>query len=108
MAQPLDVRRWLTTGRQLTEAGRSQAVALGTDLVDQGRLATDQVSAIIEEMVNRGGRERIEQLRQSVRGEVQLQLRTLQVRDPRAVRDPTSVRGGPDRSRDRRTAGDGT
>jgi polyhydroxyalkanoate synthesis regulator phasin len=77
MAQPLDVRRLLATGRQITETGRTQAVQLGTDLVEQGRQATDQISAVVDELVNRGGRERIEELRQTVRGEVQQPLHIL-------------------------------
>jgi polyhydroxyalkanoate synthesis regulator phasin len=67
MAQPLDVKRLLATGKQITDTGRQ----LGTDLVEQGRLATDQIAAVVEELVNRGGRERIEDLRETVRGEVQ-------------------------------------
>src|SRR5437870_13301275 len=75
MAQPL--ARLLATGRQLGETGRTQAVQLGNNLVEQGRLATDQISAVVDELVNRGGRERIEDLRQTVRAEVQRELRTL-------------------------------
>src|SRR5437016_3020382 len=83
MAQPLDMRRLLATGRQITETGRTQVLQLGTDLVEQGRLATDQISAVVDELVNRGGREHIEDLRQTVRGEVQQPLRTLgsEIRD---------------------------
>jgi polyhydroxyalkanoate synthesis regulator phasin len=77
MARPLDVKGLLATGRQITESGRTQAVQLGTDLVEQGRQATDQISAVVDELVNRGGRERIEELRQTVRGEVQQPLRIL-------------------------------
>jgi len=77
MAQPLDVRRLLATGKQITETGRSQAVQLGTDLVEQGRQATDQISSVVDELVNRGSRERIEEVRQTVRGEVQQPLRIL-------------------------------
>lgn len=77
MAQPLDVKRLLATGRQITESGRTQAVQLGNDLVEQGRHATDQISAVVDELVNRGGREHIEDLRQTVRAEVQRELRTL-------------------------------
>jgi len=75
MTQPL--ARLLATGRQLTETGRSQAVQLGNDLVEQGRQATEQISAAVDELVSRGGRDRIEELRQTIRGEVQQQLRTL-------------------------------
>jgi polyhydroxyalkanoate synthesis regulator phasin len=77
MAQTLDLKRLLATGRQLTETGRSQALQLGTDLVEQGRQATEQITAAVDELVSRGGRERMEELRQTVRGEVQQQLRTL-------------------------------
>ena len=77
MAQSLDLKRLLATGRQLTETGRSQALQLGTDLVEQGRQATEQITAAVDELVSRGGRDRIEDLRQTIRGEVQQQLRTL-------------------------------
>ena len=77
MAQSLDLKRLLATGRQLTETGRSQAVQLGTDLVEQGRQATEQITAAVDELVSRGGRDRVEELRQTIRGEVQQQLRTL-------------------------------
>ena len=77
MAQSLDLKRLLATGRQLTETGRSQAVQLGSDLVEQGRQATEQISAAVDELVSRGGRDRTEELRQTIRGEVQQQLRTL-------------------------------
>jgi polyhydroxyalkanoate synthesis regulator phasin len=76
MAQPLDVKRLLATGKQITETGRSQAVQLGTDLVEQGRQAADQISAVIEQLVNPVGRGRDEDLRQTVRAEVTEQLRT--------------------------------
>jgi hypothetical protein len=56
MARPLDVKGLLATGRQITESGRTQAVQLGTDLVEQGRQATNQISAVVDELVNRGGR----------------------------------------------------
>src|SRR5438552_3044382 len=75
MAQPL--ARLVATGRQLTETGRSRAVQLGTDLVEQGRLATDQIGAVVDELVNRGGRERIEDLRQTVQAEVRREIRVL-------------------------------
>ena len=78
MAQPLDVKRLFATGRQLTETGRTQAVQLGTDLVEQGRQATDQISAVIEQLVNPVGRGRDEDLRQTVRAEVTEQLRMVE------------------------------
>ena len=77
MAQSLDLKRLLASGRQLTETGRSQAVQLGNELVEQGRQATEQISAAVDELVGRGGRDRIEELRQTLRGEVHQQLRTL-------------------------------
>lgn len=77
MAQPLDVRHLLATGSQLTEAGRSQAVQLGTDLVEQGRQTTDQIRAVIEKLVNPVGRNRDDDLHRDVRAEVSEQLRTL-------------------------------
>jgi hypothetical protein len=78
MAQPPDLKRLLASGRQLTETGRSQAVQLGTDLVEQGRQATDQISAVIEQLVNPVGRGRDEDLRQTVRAEVTEQLRMVE------------------------------
>jgi polyhydroxyalkanoate synthesis regulator phasin len=75
MAQPLE--RLLASGKQITDTGRSQALQLRTDLVEQGRLATDQISAVVDRLVNPIGRERIEDLRQTVRGEVQHELRML-------------------------------
>ena len=77
MAQSLDLKRLLASGRQLTETGRSQAVQLGNDLAAQGRQATEQISAVVDELVGRGGRDRIEELRQTLRDEVHQQLRTL-------------------------------
>src|SRR4051794_4214153 len=79
MPQPLDVQRLVATGRQLADTGRSQARQLGTELVDKSRLATEQLSGAVEELVNRGGRERIEELRQMIRDEVQQQFETLTV-----------------------------
>jgi hypothetical protein len=78
MAQPLDVKRLLATGKQITETGRTQAVQLGTDLVEQGRQATDQISAVIEQLVNPVGRGHDEDLRQNVRAEVTEQLRMVE------------------------------
>jgi BMFP domain-containing protein YqiC len=77
MAQSLDLKRLLASGRQLTETGRSQAVQLGNDLAAQGRQATEQISAVVDELVGRGGRDRIEELRQTLRDEVHQQLRTI-------------------------------
>jgi BMFP domain-containing protein YqiC len=77
MAQSVDVKRLLATGKQFTDSGRSQARQLGTDLVTQGRRATEQISAAIDELAGRASRERIEELRRAVRDEVQRELRTL-------------------------------
>jgi polyhydroxyalkanoate synthesis regulator phasin len=77
MPQPLDLNRLLEAGRQLTESGRSQARDLGTDLVAQGRVASEYVSAVVDDLVGRPGRERTEELRQAVRAEVEHQLSTL-------------------------------
>ncbi len=77
MAQPLDVRRLLATGRQMTETGRTQVAQLGNELVEQGRQATDQISAVVEQLVNPVGRNRVEDIRQMVQAEVKEQLRTL-------------------------------
>jgi BMFP domain-containing protein YqiC len=78
MAQPLDAKRLLATGRQISETSRTQAAQLRTDLVEQGRKATDQISAVIEQLVNPVGRGRDEDLRQTVRAEVTEQLRTVE------------------------------
>jgi polyhydroxyalkanoate synthesis regulator phasin len=78
MAQPLDVKRLLATGKQITETGRTQAAQLGNDLVEQGRQATDQISAVIEQLINPVGRGRDEDLRQTVRAEVTEQLRRVE------------------------------
>src|SRR5207302_940673 len=53
MPQPLDAKRLLETTRHLTDAGRSQARQLGTELASQGRLASEQLSAAVDELVNR-------------------------------------------------------
>jgi polyhydroxyalkanoate synthesis regulator phasin len=79
MPQPLDVQRLMATGRQLADTGRSQARQLGTELVAQSRLATEQLSSAVDELVSRAGRERVEELRQMLRAEVQQQLQTLTV-----------------------------
>jgi hypothetical protein len=78
MAQPLDVKRLLATGKQITDTRRAQAAQIGNDLVEQGRQATDQISAVIEQLVNPVGRGRDEDLRQNVRAEVTEQLRKVE------------------------------
>lgn len=77
MPQPLDLHRLYEAGRQLTETSRAQARELGTDLVAQGRVASDYVSAVVDELVGRPSRERTEELRQIVRAEVEQQLHAL-------------------------------
>jgi polyhydroxyalkanoate synthesis regulator phasin len=77
MPQPLDLHRLYEAGRQLTETSRAQARELGTDLVAQGRIASDYVSAVVDELVGRPTRERTEELRQIVRAEVEQHLHTL-------------------------------
>jgi hypothetical protein len=74
MAQPLE--RLLATGKQFTENGRTQAQHLRTDLVEQGRQVTDQISAVVEQLVNPVGH-RGEDLRQTVHEEVQEAVRSL-------------------------------
>src|SRR5437016_10140112 len=76
MAQNMDLQRLLATGKHLSESGRNQARQLGTDMVEQGRQASEQISAVVDELVSRASRDRLEELRETVRGEVQ-QLRTL-------------------------------
>jgi hypothetical protein len=75
LAQPLDVKRLLATGRKITDNGRSQARQFGTDLAEQGRQTSEQITTAISELVQRSTRERNEELRQTVRTEVQTQLR---------------------------------
>ncbi len=75
MAQPLE--RLLATGKQLSETGRSQAQQLRTDLVEQGRQTTDQISAVVEQLVSPVGHHRGEGLRQTVHAEVQQAVRSL-------------------------------
>jgi len=77
MAQPLDVKHLLATGKQFSDSGRSQARQLGSDLVSQGRQATEQIAARIDDLAGRASRERIEELLQSLRGDVQRELRML-------------------------------
>jgi len=80
MAQAPDVRRLLAAGRQLTEAGRSQAFQLRDGLVEQGRETTDQISAVIEKLLNPVGGSRDDYLYETVRAEVTDQLRAFEFR----------------------------
>ena len=68
-----DWKRALDTGAQFTEMRRSQARKLASDLVAQGQLAKNQVSAYVDELVD-ASRKRSEQLRSIVRTEVERQL----------------------------------
>jgi len=77
MAQPLDVKHLLATGKQFSNSGRSQARQLGSDLVSQGRQATEQIAARIDDLAGRASRERIEELWQTVRDELVPELRML-------------------------------
>jgi polyhydroxyalkanoate synthesis regulator phasin len=73
-----DWKRALDTGTQFTEMRRSQARKLASDLVAQGQLARNQVSAYVDELVE-ASRKRSEQLRAIVRTEVERQLRVIGV-----------------------------
>jgi polyhydroxyalkanoate synthesis regulator phasin len=73
-----DWKRALDTGAQFTELRRSQARKLASDLVEQGQLAKNQVSAYVDELVD-ASRRRSEQLRAIVRTEVERQLRVIGV-----------------------------
>jgi polyhydroxyalkanoate synthesis regulator phasin len=73
MAPVPDWKRVLDTGVSFTELRRSQARKLAADLVAQGKLARNQVSAYVDELVEQS-RKRSEELRSIVRTEVQRQL----------------------------------
>jgi polyhydroxyalkanoate synthesis regulator phasin len=68
-----DWKRALDTGAQFTEMRRSQARKLASDLVAQGQLARNQVSAYVDYLVERS-RRASEELRSVVRAEVERQL----------------------------------
>jgi polyhydroxyalkanoate synthesis regulator phasin len=76
MPQAPDWKRALETGSQFTEMRRSQARALAADLVAQGHLAKEQMSAAVEELIE-ASRRRTEDLRKVVQKEVQRQLGSL-------------------------------
>jgi polyhydroxyalkanoate synthesis regulator phasin len=76
MPQSPDWKRVLETGMQFTEIRRSQARALASDLVAQGQIARDQVSATVDELVDLS-RRRTEDLRKMVQKEVSRQLSAL-------------------------------
>jgi polyhydroxyalkanoate synthesis regulator phasin len=68
-----DWKRALDTGAHFTEVRRSQARKLASDLVAQGQLARNQVSAYVDDLVERSKRTS-EQFRTIVRSEVERQL----------------------------------
>jgi polyhydroxyalkanoate synthesis regulator phasin len=74
--QPSDWTRVMETGMQFTELRRSQARAIVSDLVAQGHLARDQMSAAVDEVLEIS-RRRSEDLRKVVQNEVQRQLGAL-------------------------------
>jgi polyhydroxyalkanoate synthesis regulator phasin len=73
MPQAPNWKRVLEAGMQFTEMRRSQARALAKDLVAQGHLAREQMTATVEEILDMS-RRRTEDLRKLVRSEVQRQL----------------------------------
>ncbi len=76
MPQASDWKRALETGMQFTELRRSQARAIVSDLVAQGHLAREQMTAAIDEVIDMS-RRRSEELRKVVQKEVQRQLGAL-------------------------------
>ncbi len=73
MPQATDWKRALETGMQFTELRRSQARAVVSDLVAQGHLAREHMTAAVDEVVEMS-RRRSEELRKMVQKEVQRQL----------------------------------
>ena len=73
LPQPPDWKQALEAGMQFTELRRSQARALARDLVAQGRLAREQTSAAVDELVE-FSRRRADELRRLVQAEVRRQL----------------------------------
>ena len=71
-----DWKRALETGLEFTELRRSQARQIASELVAQGQLARDQLSATVDEIVELS-RRRSEAFRSVVRKEVQRQLGAL-------------------------------
>jgi polyhydroxyalkanoate synthesis regulator phasin len=74
--QASDWRRVMETGMQFTELRRSQARAIVVELVAQGHLARDQMSAAVDEVVDMS-RRRSDDVRKLVQHEVQRQLGAL-------------------------------
>ncbi|MDQ1380590.1 MAG: hypothetical protein QOJ71_1309 [Actinomycetota bacterium] len=66
----------METGMQFTELRRSQARAIVVELVAQGHLARDQMSAAVDEVVDMS-RRRSDDVRKLVQHEVQRQLGAL-------------------------------
>jgi polyhydroxyalkanoate synthesis regulator phasin len=73
MPQATDWKKALETGMQFTELRRSQARAIVADLVAQGHLAREHMTAAVDEVVEMS-RRRSEELRKMVQKEVQRQL----------------------------------
>jgi polyhydroxyalkanoate synthesis regulator phasin len=73
MPQATDWKRALETGMQFTELRRSQARAIVSDLVAQGHLAREHMTAAVDEVLEMS-RRRSEELRRMVQKEVQRQL----------------------------------
>jgi polyhydroxyalkanoate synthesis regulator phasin len=71
-----DWKRYLEAGMQFTEMRRSQARAFVNDLVQQGHLAREQMSAAADEVMDIS-RRRTDELRKVVQKEVQRQLGSL-------------------------------
>jgi polyhydroxyalkanoate synthesis regulator phasin len=97
-----DWKRALDTGVHFTEVRRSQARKVASDLVAQGQLARNQVSAYVDGVVERSKRTS-EELRNIVRAEVERQLGAIGIatkrdldaleRRMRAVNGTKAVRG---------------
>jgi polyhydroxyalkanoate synthesis regulator phasin len=76
MAQAPDWRQLIEAGMQFTELHRSQAKRIAQELLGQGQIARDQLSATVEELLELS-RRRTEDLTRIVRQEVQRQLGVL-------------------------------
>jgi polyhydroxyalkanoate synthesis regulator phasin len=85
MPQSPDWKHYLEAGMQFTELRRSQARAVASDLVNQGRLARDQVAAAVDEIIAMS-RRRTEELRGIVRTEVQRQVASVGIATQADVR----------------------
>ena len=76
MPQAPDWKQLVETGMQFTEMRRSQAKRIAQDLLAQGQIARDQLSATVDELVEMS-RRRADELTKVVRHEVQRQLSVL-------------------------------